>query len=172
MVKKILKELYPYLIIIVIVVLIRSFIVTPVRVDGSSMDSTLNNGNILILNKFDKNYDRFDIVVINAYIDGKKTRIVKRIIGLPGESVEYKDNDLYINEKLFKDKYNTRTYDFSLKKLYNIEVLPEDCYFVLGDNRTNSRDSRDEQVKYINKKDIVGKTSIRIFPFTKIGKFN
>ncbi|MDO4962508.1 MAG: signal peptidase I [bacterium] len=170
--KKILKELYPYLIIIVVVVLIRSFIVTPVRVDGSSMDSTLNNGNILILNKFDKTYDRFDIVVINAYIDGKKTRIVKRIIGLPLESVEYKDNDLYINGKLLKDKYNTRTYDFSLKELYGVEVLPKDCYFVLGDNRTNSRDSRDEQVKYINKKDIVGKTSIRIFPFTKIGKFN
>ena len=85
-VKKIVKEAIPYLIIIIAVVLIRSFIVTPIKVDGQSMYSTLNNGDILILKKYDKTYDRFDVVVFNNGSD----RLIKRIIALPGEKVEYK----------------------------------------------------------------------------------
>ena len=76
---RIIKELIPYVFIIVIVVLIRTFIVTPVIVSGSSMDPTLNNGNILILNKLAKTYNRDDIVVIDVKVNGKRERIVKRI---------------------------------------------------------------------------------------------
>ena len=90
--KKYLKEIYPYIVIIITVVLIRTFIVTPVRVDGKSMYSTLDNGDILILNKMSKNYNRFDIVVVK--IGGSK--IVKRIIGLPGDKIEYIDNELFL----------------------------------------------------------------------------
>ena len=170
--KKILKELYPYVVIVVVVVLFRTFIATPVRVDGTSMDSTLKNGEILILNKLDKSYERFDVVVVNVEVDGKKSKLVKRIIGLPGESIEYKDNELYINNKVIKDVAPSRTNDFSLKGVYDIEKLPDDCYFVMGDNRKYSRDSRDYTVGIIKKEDIVGTTTIRIFPFNKIGKFN
>ena len=91
---RIIKELIPYVFIIVIVVLIRTFIVTPVIVSGSSMDPTLNNGNILILNKLAKTYNRDDIVVIDVKVNGKRERIVKRIIGLPGETVKY-DKEIY-----------------------------------------------------------------------------
>lgn len=170
--KKFLKELYPYVVIVVVVVLFRTFIATPVRVDGTSMDSTLKNGEILILNKLDRSYERFDVVVVDVEVDGKKSKLVKRIIGLPGESIEYKDNALYINNKVIKDVAPSRTNDFSLKEIYNIDKLPDDCYFVMGDNRKYSRDSRDYTVGIIKKEDIVGTTTLRIFPLNKIGKFN
>ena len=170
--KKFLKELYPYIVIVVVVVLFRTFIATPVRVDGTSMDSTLKNGEILILNKLDRSYERFDVVVVDVEVDGNKSKLVKRIIGLPGESIEYKDNELYINNKVIKDVAPSRTNDFSLKEIYNIDKLPDDCYFVMGDNRKYSRDSRDYTVGIIKKEDIVGTTTLRIFPLNKIGKFN
>ena len=170
--KKLIKELYPYVVIVVVVVLFRTFIATPVRVDGSSMDSTLNHGDILILNKLDKKYERFDVVVVSVTIDGKTSKLVKRVIGLPGESIEYKDNELYINGEIIEDVATERTNNFNLKELYNIENLPEDYYFVMGDNRNGSRDSRDNTVGLIKYEDIVGTTTIRLFPFNKIGKFN
>lgn len=170
--KKIFKEIYAYLIIIVVVVLFRTFIATPVRVDGSSMDSTLKDGDILILNKLNNNYERFDVVVVNVTVDGETSKLVKRIIGLPGESIKYKDNELYINDKVIKDATTARTSDFTLKELYNVEEIPDNYYFVMGDNRGYSRDSRDYTVGLIKKENIIGTTTIRIYPFNKIGTFN
>lgn len=165
--KKIIKELYPYFIIIIVVVLFRTFIATPVRVDGSSMVDTLHNNEILILNKLDKTYERFDIVVIKY----GKSKLVKRIIGMPGESIKYENNVLYINNKAMDDAAIARTNDFNLKELYNIDTIPNDYFFVMGDNRGNSLDSRDYRVGLIKKSDIIGTTSFRVFPFTKIGSF-
>ena len=177
--KKIIKELYPYVVIIIVVVLFRTFIATPVRVDGDSMNDTLNNGDILILNKLDKEYKRFDIVVINynktnkcmIYIekntDYNKTKLVKRIIGLPGENIEYNDNKLYINGELIEDIETSRTSDFSLKELYDIKTIPDNYYFVMGDNRSHSLDSRDYRVGLIKKEDIIGKNIIRLWPIIK-----
>lgn len=164
--KKIIKEIYPYVVIIVVVVLFRTFIATPVRVDGDSMNDTLYNKEVLILNKLDKNFKRFDIVVINI----NNVRIVKRIIGLPGENIEYKNNQLYINGKKIDDIDTSMTKDFSLESLYGISKIPEDSYFVMGDNRGNSLDSRFHEIGIINKKDIAGTTKIRVYPFNKIGK--
>lgn len=170
--KRVLKELYPYAIIIVVVVLFRLFIATPVRVNGGSMESTLYDGDILILNKLNTNYKRFDVVVINKKVNGVKTKLVKRIIGLPGENIEYKDNVLYINDDILEDVSISRTSNFTLSDLYDIEKIPEDTYFVMGDNRNNSSDSRDYRVGLIKKSEIIGTTKIRLFPFNKIGKFN
>ena len=170
--KKILKELYPYVIIVVVVVLFRTFIATPVRVDGSSMDSTLKDGDILILNKLNNSYERFDVVVVEVTIDGRESKLVKRIIGLPGESIKYKDNELYIDEKKVEDVAPERNRNFTLKEIYNIDSIPDNYYFVMGDNRNNSRDSRDYTVGLIKKENIIGTTTIRLFPFNKIGKFN
>ena len=170
--KRWLKELYPYVIIIVVVVLFRTFIATPVRVNGASMESTLKNGEILILNKLNHNYKRFDVVVINKRVNGVKTKLVKRIIGLPGESISYKDNELYINGEKIDDVSISRTSNFTLEDLYNLDKIPDNTYFVMGDNRGNSSDSRDYRVGLIKKEEIVGTTAIRLFPFNKIGKFN
>ena len=162
------KGLIPYIIIIVVVVLIRSFIITPIKVDGQSMYSTLSDGDILLLKKYDKSYKRFDVIVFKNGND----RSIKRIIGLPGEKIEYKKNKLYVNDKYVKEpflKNNQKTYDFTLDE-FDIDKVPDDCYFVLGDNRTNSTDSR--VLGPIDKSVIQGTTDFGIFPFSKFGKFN
>jgi len=159
---KILKELVSYVIIIVVALLIRTFIFTPVKVDGTSMVPTLHDDEILILKKYDKTYERFDIVVINY--NGEK--LVKRIIGMPGENIKYKADKLYVNGKKIEEPVELETENFSLINLgYN--KIPDDYYLVLGDNRYNSVDSR--TIGLISKDDILGVTSLRIWPIKKIG---
>ena len=163
---KIVKELIPYIIIVIVVILFRTFIATPIRVDGPSMEDTLKNGDILLLNKLNKSIKRFDIVVIYK----SDIRLIKRVIGLPGENIEYKDNELYINGKVVEDVALIRTGDFTLKELYGVDRIPEGYYFVLGDNRTVSKDSRYYDIGLIKRSEIAGTTSFRFFPFNKIGK--
>lgn len=158
--KKIVKEYIPYVIIIVVVLLIKANIAAPIRVNGGSMNDTLKNGDIMLLDIIGyktKELKRFDIVVI----DNGKDYIIKRVIALPGETIEYKDNKLYINDKLVKCPYGKgKTVDFKVK-------VGKDSYFVLGDNRENSQDSR--YYGPFNKKKIVGKTSLVLFPFNRMG---
>ena len=149
------KELIPYVVIVVVVVLIRTFIVTPVVVSGDSMVPSLKDGQLLLLNKLSykfKEIERFDVVVIKV----GKNEIIKRVIGLPGETVEYKNNNLYINGELIETEYDFETDDFEEK------LIPEDKYFVLGDNRRVSSDSR--IIGMIKREDIIGKTNISILP--------
>ena len=151
-----------YVYIVLIVVLIRTFLITPAAVSGSSMESTLNNHDLVIINKLVyriKPIERFDIVVVNN--DEDNDRIIKRVIGLPNETIEYKDNKLYINGKLIETKLS-----FEYTDDFKVETK-EDEYFVLGDNRDVSKDSR--MLGSFNKKDIVGRVGIRFYPFDKVG---
>ncbi|MBR4230841.1 MAG: signal peptidase I [Bacilli bacterium] len=159
--KNALKEISSYLIIIVIVLLIKSFIFTLVRVNGSSMDKTLHEGNIMILNLLDHSFEREDIIVADKSVEG--SLIIKRIIGLPNEKIFCKDGIIYINDVKYDDPYaNGETADFD-------EItLKEDEYFLLGDNRVVSLDSR--YFGPVPKKAIMGSTNIIVFPFKKIGK--
>lgn len=160
---KFLKELISYVLIVALVVLIRTFIMTPVRVNGPSMNNTLNNGDILILNKYDDSFERFDIVVLNY--NGEK--IIKRIIGLPGDTVEYLSNILYINGERVEEPFvSGDTEDFSLG-LIGYEKIPDNYYFVVGDNRDNSLDSR--MVGLFSHDSIDGRVVFRLFPFNNIG---
>lgn len=162
------KEIVPYLVIIIVVVLIRTFVITPIRVDGMSMYSTLNNGDILLLEKYNKNFKRFDIVVLKNGED----RLIKRIIGLPGDKIEYKNNKLYINEKYEEENFltnNQKTFNFNLTDI-GYEKIPEDYYFVLGDNRTNSTDSR--ILGLIKKDRIQGKAVFTVMPISKFGRID
>ena len=157
----IIKAIIPYIIIIITVVVIRTYVLTPVIVSGTSMDDTLKNGELLLLKKYDKSYERFDIVVFD-YGDSK---LVKRIIGLPGETLEYKDGVLYINGEEVEDPFALATKDFKLSDL-NIDVIPEGYYFVMGDNRSNSSDSRN--IGPISAETINGTTSFSLWPFGSV----
>ena len=153
------KELIPYIVIVVVVVLIRTFIITPVRVDGDSMKNTLKNGDILLLYKL-SSIDRFDIIVLDEEKDNEK--IIKRVIGLPGETVAIKKGKIYINDKVIDDEYA-----YGQTSDYNKVTLRDDEYFILGDNRLISKDSR--YFGPIKDNEIKGKIVFRLFPFTKIG---
>lgn len=160
-VKKGIKELIPYIVIIVIVLLVKKYIFTPVIVNGPSMMNTLHDKDVMILDKIGmklNGIDRFDIVVIQT----DNTKIIKRVVGMPGETIEYKDNKLYINGNEIDDPYGTYvTYDFE-----KVEIS-KDSYYVLGDNRTDSVDSR--IIGLIDKKDILGNATFTIFPFNRFG---
>lgn len=161
------------LIAFAIAVIIRYFLFTPIVVDGESMMPTLNDGDKMIVNKLDKP-DRFDIVVFHASEDKD---YIKRVIGLPGDYVEYKDDQLYINGKAYDEPYldeyksvltsGTLTNDFTLKSIDpTLEVIPEGHYLVLGDNRRLSSDSR--IIGLINEEEIIGTTKIVFWPLNKM----
>ena len=158
---KLLKELLPYIIIIIVVIIIRTFIFTPVVVNGPSMMNTLHNGDVMILDKIGMKLGgikRFDIVVIQT----GKTKIIKRVSGMPGETISYHDNKLYINGKEVSDNHsNEITYDFEEVK------IPDGEYYVLGDNRTDSVDSR--ILGTIPKNEILGHATFIIYPFNRFG---
>ncbi len=165
--KKIIKEVYPYVIIVVSIILIRVFLVTPVIVSGGSMNPTLENGELLILRKVgygESKIERFDIVTIKN--DGEE--IIKRIIGLPGEHISYRNDTLYVNDEKVGEPFLARkTVDFNLEEICNCTEIPKGKYLVLGDNRPISKDSR--AIGLIDEEDIVGKAEFRLWPLTKIG---
>lgn len=158
--KNYIRDLLPYVIILIVVILVRTYIATPVRVDGPSMEPTLYTNNFLVLYKRGE-IKRFSIVVLNTNED----RLVKRVIGLPGEKVEIINSRIYINDEEISDNYGDgETGDYG-----PIELIDEE-YFVLGDNRENSTDSR--IIGPINKKYIAGTATYRILPFNKIGRID
>lgn len=156
---KIIKEILPYVLIIIAVILIRTFIITPVRVDGASMDQTLEDGQILLLYKL-ANIDYGDIVVLDEEKEGEI--IIKRIIGMPGDTVSIRDNTIYVNgEEVEEDYAYGETSD------YEEITLGDDEYFILGDNRPISKDSR--YFGPVKEDEIIGKVIFRLWPFNKFG---
>ena len=151
-IKRICKEYIPYLIILIVVLLIRTYIITPIKVNGPSMEPTLKQNDLMILNKIGlKNgLNRWDIVVVKE--DDKY--IIKRVIALPNESIAYIDGKLYINKKQVEDNYSLST-----TKDFDEIYLKDNEYFVMGDNRIVSADSR--SIGPVNIKQILGKTSLR-----------
>ena len=163
------KTLLPYIIIIIAVLFIKAFIVTPIKVNGESMYPTLEESDIMILNKTAYYFNepkRFDIVVV----DMPDEYLIKRIIGLPGEHIEYKNNTLYVNGKVVKENFeHGKTADFNVEELGSTTV-PEGSYLVLGDNRENSLDSR--ELGFMKEEQLLGRTSLIILPFSRIGSAN
>lgn len=161
------KTILECIIIVAVVVIIRSFIVTPIIVNGSSMYPTLEHGEYMLLDKISYRFNeikRGEIIVFEY----DNERLIKRVIGLPGEKVEVKNGDLYINDKLHKEDYlNETTMDFNFADLGLDNIIPENYYFVMGDNRDESKDSR--LIGFISKDVIIGKTSFALYPFSKLG---
>ena len=171
----IVKELLSLIIYIGLVVLLCYFVINFVgcrsRVDGSSMNPTLEDGDNLWVDKLSYRFGnpkRFDVIIFNYDED---TTYVKRRIGLPGETVRIdQDGHIFINDQLLKEDYGKEVIlPTNLGRASQPVVLGEDEYFVLGDNRNNSQDSRWADVGNVNRKDIVGKVILRIYPFSKFG---
>lgn len=164
-IKKIAKDVYPYIIVVIAVVLVRTFIITPAVVDGPSMEPTLHNNNIIILNKLDYKLNgvkRFNVVVVKW----NDEKIIKRVIGLPGEHIEYKKGLLYVDGVVVDEKFTHKnTDDFKLEEIGYL-TIPGDKYLVVGDNRPDSTDSR--VIGLFDKEDILGKVSNSIFPLKKV----
>lgn len=168
------KEWIIYIIAVVAISLfIVNFIGQRTVVDGFSMNDTLQDGDNLVVDKVTYRFsdiDRFDIVVFRNHND-KHMYYIKRIIGLPGETVQIQGDDIYINGELLEEDYGKEAMA-SPGCAYEPITLGEDEYFVLGDNRNDSSDSRDPAVGNIQRDWIVGRAFLRITPFNKAGFLN
>ena len=169
--KEVISVIINVLVCFAIVFLITHFVGQRTVVSGSSMEDTLSDGDNLIVDKLSyrfHNPERYDVVVF-PYQYEEDTYYIKRIIGLPGEVVNIdSDGTIYINGEPLDETYGTETILNSGLASSDI-VLGEDEYFVLGDNRNNSTDSRFEQVGNIHGSDIVGKAWVRVYPFNEFG---
>lgn len=172
--KSILKELMGWIVYIIIIVALAWGIITFVgqrtQVSGSSMETTLSDGDQLIVDKISYRFrdpNRYDIVVF-PYQYEENTYYIKRIIGLPGETVQIVDGYVYIDGQQLDEHYgNEVMLDPGIAE--EPVTLGDDEYFVLGDNRNNSQDSRAANVGVIHRKDLLGRAWIRIWPLSEFG---
>ena len=192
---KFLKEWGPFILFVLVLGLSRLFLWQPVKVDGHSMDPTLADGERLIVLDHTK-INRFDIVVAKETEDGQTKEIVKRVIGMPGDTITYNDDTLYINGKevdeKYLDEYKQAFDDDQLQDIYAYNSLfqelaekadaftpdsdgnteftvkvPKGEYYLMGDDRIVSKDSR--EVGTFPKSSIVGEVKFRFWPLSKIG---
>lgn len=174
---KVMKELINtalYLLFVLsITYLVITFVGQRTEVDGGSMEPTLYHKDNLIVDKLTyrfKDPQRFDIVVFPFQYE-ENTYFIKRIIGLPGETVQIDvQGNIYINGELLQESYGKEIIrPENIGRAAEPVTLGEDEYFVMGDNRNNSKDSRTEIVGNIHRRDIIGRAWIRIWPFDRFG---
>lgn len=161
---------------IVLAVFFRSVLFASYVVDGESMEPTLYDGNLLMVNKMIYNLsdvNRFDVIVFHANEDDD---YVKRVIGLPGDELEYKDDKLYVNGEYVEEDFLNgyvqasnswpTTDNFTLEETTGEETVPEGKLFVMGDNREDSLDSR--SFGFISTNQIVGKVDVSYWPLSQM----
>lgn len=153
-----------------IALFIRYFLFIPVKVEGRSMFPTLEPNSYIVYEPYTK-LERFDIILFH---DEQGEAFVKRVIALPGESLSYLNDQLYINGELIEESFlvkgknnnQVNTPDFTLDSMTGVEVVPEGSYYVLGDNRPRSKDSR--MFGFVSEMAVEGKARFVIFPFNEI----
>ncbi len=169
-IKEFFKDTIGYIIFIALIILIIVYIVSLQQVVGNSMNYTLNDRDVVILNK--AKYAFFDIeygdIVSVKFNEGNY--MVKRVIGLPGDTVQILNNKLFINGEIYEESYLddklSISEDFKMEHI-GYDEIPNNMYLVLGDNRGDSVDSR--TLGLVKKEDIVGEVIFRLYPFNKIG---
>ena len=170
----IVREILGFLLYVMMVVGITFFIITFIGqrtyVSGSSMENTLHHGDNLIVYKLTYRFSkpkRYDIIVF-PFRYQEKTYYIKRIIGLPGETIQIQDGVIWIDGEVLQESYGREVMK-NAGLAADMITLGEDEYFVLGDNRNDSTDSRDPSVGVIHKDEIIGRAWLRIWPLDKIG---
>lgn len=166
-------------------VFVYMFILLPVQVNGISMEPTFSPGDILLANRLpywlgnttlgrslNLDYKRGDVIVFFS-IEHPDKEFIKRIVGLPGDKIYLKNGKIFVNDKLLEEKYlpfgqTTNSGDLLIESGPSL-IVPDDSFFVIGDNRLNSLDSRSSIIGFIQRKQIKGIVILRIYPFEKFG---
>lgn len=170
--RQLIETILYFAVILTVVLLVQRFIVQPVEVNGSSMEVTLSDGDHLLLEKVTYAFSepkRFDVIVFQPYDYDSELYYIKRIIGLPGETVKIEDNCIYIDGVLLDETYGKENVIRDPGIASEGITLGADEYFVLGDNRNNSKDSRDSGVGNVTRDSILGRAWCRIWPLHDFG---
>ena len=168
-VKDIIGMVVYFLIVVAVMVFVVKFIGQRTVVIGDSMQTTLSDGDNLITDKITYRFrdpKRFDIVVF-PFKENTSKLLIKRIIGMPGETVQIKSGKVYINGYELQENYGSAVMNDAGLASEPI-LLGEDEYFVLGDNRNNSQDSRFSSVGNVSRSDLIGRAWVRLWPLDKI----
>lgn len=171
-----LKDIFGFFAYIAVIIGVTYVIITYVgqrtNVSGNSMLPTLENGDNLIVDKISYRFrdpERYDIIVF-PYKYEEDTYYIKRIIGLPGDTVQVKEGKIYINGEILNESYGLEEIEIGKEGIArNPITLGEEEYFVMGDNRNNSSDSRDTSVGVLTRDDLIGRAWIRVWPLDRIG---
>lgn len=166
------KELFQWVLVIIgaviLAFLIDTFVIVNAQIPSGSMENTIMTGDRVFGNRLAYKFSdpkRFDIIIFK-YPDDESQLFIKRIIGLPGETVEIHDGNIYINGS------DTPLEDVDIKEpmegSFGPYTVPEGCYFVMGDNRNNSRDSRYWENTFVSEDEILGKAVFRYWPLNEI----
>ncbi|MBP5223398.1 MAG: signal peptidase I [Lachnospiraceae bacterium] len=179
--KEIIKELIStglYLLgVLIVSLLLIKYVTQRTEVEGTSMDPTLKDGESIMIDKISYRFhdpERYDVIVLKPFADDPKTFYIKRVIALPGETIQIlKDGSILINGEKIYEAYGK---EMILPDRIGREAEPitmgEDEYFVMGDNRNNSGDSRRVEIGNIKREDIVGRAWLRIWPLNRFGTVN
>ena len=169
------KEWIKDILIAVVLAAIILVFIKPTIVREHSMENTLSHGDYLFVSKqryklFNKDPKLGDIIVFSSDLEtvtGKDKLLIKRVIGVPGDTISISNGTVYVNDEALDEGYTKDGYtDYEMDPV----TVPEGCLFCMGDNRQNSTDSRDPRVGFVSIDRVMGKAVFRIFPFSKIGK--
>lgn len=159
-------------VVLALLVMVYLFIMSPQEINGSSMEPNFHNGEFILTNKILYKFrppERGDVVIFKSP-PNKEIDYIKRIIGLPGDTVSVKDNAVFVNGQKVDEPYlapNTPIFGGSYLAEGQSVVVPPDSYFMLGDNRDHSSDSR--EFGPINQADFIGTAIFRYWPFSQMG---
>lgn len=178
--KKYLKWIRTVLLALLLAFVFRSYLFASYVVDGESMEPTLYDGNLLMVNKAVYDWSEIDRQQVIVFHANEEEDYVKRVIGIPGDEIEFKNDQLYVNGVFLDESYldDLRpndglpfTEDFTLEEATGSATVPEGHLFVMGDNRRDSLDSR--YFGFVPEDTVVGKVDIRYWPFSQAGiQFN
>lgn len=170
--KEFLKDSFIYIIIFVIVFLVLLYVVAFEQVHGSSMKPNYENSNVVLLSKVIYNFHKIEAQDVVALTDPDGVLYIKRVIAGPGDKVYATNGSVYVNDEKLKEEYlsDVITEDFTFDEICRIDgcdkgYLPKNKYFVLGDNRPDSYDSRYNVFGLIDKENILGKVIFKVWPF-------
>lgn len=177
--KELIKSLFELVLVAVVTYLVFTYVVMPIRVQGTSMASTLSHEDMGLVDAMgvkQNGVERFDVVIVDC--KALNETIIKRVIGLPGETIEYKRDKLYVDGKYVKEDFLDKDFVEASKQMYNSMYFTNDYkitlganeYFVVGDNRLNSKDSR--VLGTFGIEDFLGKNGFIIYPFENFGWIN